>query len=48
MASGNVDIFEEHLWRFWVRLALLLAPVALAGLAALLIAVVAAAGRTTA
>jgi len=47
MANGNMDIFEEHLWRFWVRLALRTAPLALAGLAALLIAL-AASGRTTA
>jgi len=47
MVSGNVDIFEEHLWRFWVRLALVTAPLALAGLAALLIAL-AASGRTIA
>ena len=48
MASGNVDILEEHLWRFWVRLGLLLAPLALAGLTALIVAVAAAAGRTIA
>ncbi len=43
-----MDKLEEYVWRFWVRLGLLLAPLALAGLAALFFAVASAAGRTIA